>query len=221
MKRLFLELKAAQTWLRRHVGRQRKVWPHLGPCDSSHSYGIGNLQIRQWGQGTKLHIGRFCSIADSVSVFLGGNHRSDWGTTYPFGSRSTEDFPCAVASQVSGHGDVFIGNDVWVGSGATILSGVTIGDGAVIGARAVVGCDVPPYAVVVGNPARVLRLRFDEAQIARLVSLRWWHLSNEEILSLIPLLCSDRIDDLIAALVRLRAAEETDCRRQERQRQPA
>jgi len=128
--------------------------------------------------GRSLRIGKFCSIAQEVTIHLGGNHRTDRISTYQFVA-----FPSVwpeanylAADEVYGFskGDVNIGNDVWIGQGATILSGVTIGDGAVIGARAVVTKDVEPYAIVGGNPARLLRKRFDEDTIRQLLDSRWW-----------------------------------------------
>jgi carbonic anhydrase/acetyltransferase-like protein (isoleucine patch superfamily) len=97
-------------------------------------------------------------------------------------------------------GGVAIGNDVWIGSGAVVLSGVHIGDGAVIGAHAVVARDVPAYAVVAGNPAQALRMRFDDATIAALVEAAWWELPRNEVERLIPLLQSTRAAELIAAV---------------------
>ncbi len=94
---------------------------------------------------------------------------------------------------------------MWLGSGAVILSGVTIGHGAVVAAHALVTRDVPPYAIVGGNPAKVIRFRFDEKLVAALLEVRWWDLPRERIASLIPLLQSDRIPELIAAVKVLRA----------------
>lgn len=89
-------------------------------------------------------------------------------------------------------GNTVIGNDVWIGQNAVILPGVHIGDGAIIGANSVVGCDVAPYAIVIGNPAKELRKRFDGKLIDLMLRLRWWDKSIEEINSLIPILtCSD------------------------------
>ncbi len=184
---------------------------HLAAAARRHGYSIGEYSygrpiLRFAGPGTGLTIGRYCSIADGVEIFLAGNHRLDWIATYPF-----SDF-ADLWPQAKGHpsthasaGPVTIGNDVWIGSGATILSGVTIGDGAVIGARAVVARDVPAYGVVVGNPGRVVRRRFDEATIAALLDLRWWDLPQDRVAGIARLLQSDRVEDLIAALRALRA----------------
>jgi len=153
-------------------------------------------QVLSWGEGAKLKIGNFCSIAHGVIVFLGGEHRSDWVTTYAFSVTWPE-----VAGHITGHpktkGNVVIGNDVWIGLNACILSGVTIGDGAVIGAQAVVAKNVPPYAIVAGNPARVIRYRFDEQVIAKLLAIAWWNWPDAEIAQAMPFLLSDDISSFI------------------------
>ncbi len=169
-------------------------------------YSYGHPKVRFPETGARLTIGRYCSIADKVEIFLGGNHRTDWVSTYPFDNRPGlwTAPPGGERSHVS-RGDVSIGNDVWIGSGAAILSGVTIGDGAVIGARAVVTRDVPPYAIVAGNPAKVVRKRFDDARIAALLEVAWWDLPRSEVESLIPLLQSHDIDALVDHVRRIRS----------------
>lgn len=151
----------------------------------------GTPRIFHWGEPAKLSIGAYCSIAEGVQIFLGGNHRLDWATTYPF----TALWP--QAASIPGHpatkGDVVIGNDVWIGNEAVILSGVTIGDGAVIGAAAVLGRDVEPYAIVAGNPARMVRKRFSEDVIRRLLALRWWDWDESRIERYLPLMLSEQI----------------------------
>jgi acetyltransferase-like isoleucine patch superfamily enzyme len=162
-----------------------------------HTYGLENIKVRSWGEGAQLHIGSFCSIADNVTIFLGGNHRTDWVTTYPFGHIGPWDY------HGKGHpatkGDVIIGNDVWLGSGCTIMSGV-IGDGAIVSARAVVTKDIPAYSIAAGNPARIVKKRFTDEQIDALLAKPWWELDDNRIQELIPLLCSDNVDELICAL---------------------
>jgi virginiamycin A acetyltransferase len=92
-------------------------------------------------------------------------------------------------------GDTIIGNDVWIGQNATILPGVKIGDGAIIGMKSVVGSDVEPYTIVAGNPAKVIRKRFDEELIELMLKLKWWDLPVEEINKLIPLLHDNNIEN--------------------------
>jgi len=136
--------------------------------------------------GAKLIIGNFCSIGANVTIHLGGNHRTDFVTTYPLFRLFADDWPDPKLPTIEdfwgiSKGDVVVGNDVWIGFGATILSGVTIGDGAVIGARAVVTSDVEPYAIVVGNPARLVKKRYDEETINRLLETKWWDWPIEKI----------------------------------------
>lgn len=168
--------------------------PHV--TVGEHTYGLP--VVHSWDDTTKLRIGKFCSIADEVHFLLGGNHRSDWVSTYPFNVLH-EKFPNAAA--VKGHpatkGDIVVGNDVWIGSGALILSGVTIGDGAVIGAHAVVGGNVAPYEIVVGNPMKSVRKRFSEAQIKDLLDIAWWNWDEEKINENVQLICSENIQQFI------------------------
>lgn len=150
----------------------------------------GDPKILSWKEGAVFKIGAFCSIAAGVKIFLGGEHRVDWVTTYPF------NVLWPSGQNLKGHpktkGDVVIGNDVWIGTEAVIMSGVTIGDGAVVGARAVVTKDIEPYAIYAGNPARFVKKRFDDATIQELLELKWWQFSDEEIEALLPhLLNSD------------------------------
>jgi acetyltransferase-like isoleucine patch superfamily enzyme len=155
----------------------------------------GKPTVHDYGLGVTLCVGAFCSLAD-VTIFLGGEHRVDWVTTYPFSVMWEE------AEEIAGHpttkGDVVIGNDVWIASGATILSGTTIGDGAVVGAGAVVSGVVAPYAIAAGNPAREVRKRFDDATIERLVAAAWWDWPEDDIRAALPLLLSDDVTGLLA-----------------------
>lgn len=184
---------------------------HLAKWVKTHGFSIGAYsygrpKVRFAEAGRHLTIGRYCSIADGVEILLGGGHRLDWVTTYPFAAMGGL-WPGVDAPgdyHVS-RGDVTIGSDVWLGSGCLILSGVEIGHGAVVGARAVVTRDVPAYAVVAGNPARVIRHRFDPPTVAGLVETAWWELPPETVRSLVPLLQSGRVADLVAAARAARA----------------
>ena len=142
-------------------------------------YSYGTPSIHFATSGAKLKIGRFVSIADGVTIFLGGEHRHDWITTYPL--MRLFDSLQDILGHPKSKGDVVIGNDVWVGRGAFISSGVNIGDGAVIGAHAVVTNDVAPYSLTAGNPARHIRYRFDDAIISGLLEIRWWDWSDADI----------------------------------------
>lgn len=154
------------------------------------SYGAPMLAYSD--SGAELHIGKFCSIGLQVAIYLGGNHRADWITTYPFSALSA--LFRTSHQHIKGHpatkGDVHIGNDVWIANSATILSGVTIGDGAVIGCGALVSKDIPPYAIAAGNPAKVIRTRFAESIVERLLAIRWWDWDIESINDAVPLLMS-------------------------------
>lgn len=155
------------------------------------TYGHEKSRVFEWGEGRALRIGSFCSISAEVSFFLGGEHRVDWASTFPFGhvfQKETGILNPPIPGHPASKGDVTIGNDVWIGRGATFLSGVTVGDGAVVGARAVVSADIPPYAVAAGNPARVVRLRFEEEIIDLLLKLQWWGLPVNTIRELAPIL---------------------------------
>ncbi|MGB8468133.1 MAG: CatB-related O-acetyltransferase [Candidatus Babeliales bacterium] len=158
-----------------------------------HSYGIPI--IKSWGDGTSWSVGKFCSIADGATFFLGGNHRMDWITTYPFPAFFPE--ANSIAEYKSTKGNVAIGNDVWIGTHAIILSGVTVGDGAVVGAYSIVTKNVPPYAVVAGNPARIIKYRFTPEIIAALLKMQWWNWPIEKIKTHMHILCSTRIDQFI------------------------
>jgi virginiamycin A acetyltransferase len=126
--------------------------------------------------GDKLRIGRFCQIASGVKFVLnGGNHRTDLFTTYPFpvfgqGWEAAFD-PATFPSK----GDLVVENDVWLGHDALLMPGVRVGNGAIVATRAVVTRDVPDYAIVAGNPAQVVRRRYDETTVARLLAVAWWH----------------------------------------------
>jgi len=154
----------------------------------------GKPLVHSWGEPSTLKIGKFCSISGNVHILLGGNHRTDWITTYPFpvfwdNAKHTTD-------QSISKGDVSIGNDVWIGMGAMILSGVTIGNGAVIGASAVVSKDVPSYSIVAGNPAVVVKKRFPEEDISILEKIQWWDWDDPKIKASMHLLLDSQIEKL-------------------------
>lgn len=197
-----------RSFLRRWINPDNQTRIHLAKLLARRpgqivvgAFTYGRPKVRFPESGARLSIGRYGSIADGVEILLGGNHRTDWATTYPFPALSAL-WPAAQG--MGGHdatrGDVAIGHDVWLGSQAMIMSGVTIGHGAVVAARAVATRDVPPYAIVAGNPARVVRLRLPEAQIEALLASRWWERPPEHVSQLLPLLMSDRIDELVAAI---------------------
>lgn len=158
------------------------------------SYGTPTLKL--WGECERISIGAFCSIADGVTLFAGGEHNTHWVTTYPL-RIALGDVRAGSDGHPASKGETRIGNDVWIGHGATILSGVTIGDGAVIGACSVVASDVPAYHIVAGNPARILKPRFSDERISALQRIAWWNWPIERIQAASDLLCSAHIDKFI------------------------
>lgn len=161
-----------------------------------YSYYDSSIDLRRYGnQKNKLYIGNFCSISKNLTVFLGGNHRTDWVTTFPFNVLWDS------AKHIKGHpstkGDVIIKNDVWIGENVTILSGITIENGAVIGANSVVARNVEPYSIVAGNPIKLINKRFSYKQIDNLLKIQWWNWDDDKIKKFIPLLLNDDIDEFI------------------------
>lgn len=141
----------------------------------------------------KLIIGKFCSIAHGAKfLFNGGNHKKDACVNYPFAIfGQLWDHQLDVTDSWDNKGDIVIGNDVWIGYEALIMAGVTIGDGARIGSRSIVTRDVEPYAVVAGSPARQIKKRFEDSEIALLEELKWWDWSEERIKRNLGLLMGD------------------------------
>ena len=173
-----------------------------------HTYGFENIKI-EWGNfshynkivddyiNPELNIGKFCSIGSNIKVFLGGNHRLDWITTYPFGHINSDYFnsfngyghPCT-------NGDINIGNDVWIGNDVTIMSGVNIGSGSVISSNSYVVSNIKPYSVNGGNPCKFYYYRFEEEIINKLLKLKWWDMEVDDINKILPILCSNDFESL-------------------------
>ncbi|MDO4314527.1 MAG: CatB-related O-acetyltransferase [Oscillospiraceae bacterium] len=153
--------------------------------------------------GDRLIIGKFCAIASGVRFIMGpANHRTGSVTTYPFnvfGGAWAENTPPHL-EQLPFKGDTVVGNDVWIGRNSVILPGVRIGDGAIVAAQSVVTRDVAPYTVVGGNPARLLKNRFDGELTELLLRLRWWDLEGEALVEMLPLLCDPDLEKVRLAL---------------------
>lgn len=147
----------------------------------------------QW-EVDKLYIGNYVCIGAETIILMGGNntHRIDWFSSYPFMEKIVE----AYARK----GDTVIKDGVWIGMRAIIMPGVTIGEGAVIAAGSIVTADVAPYTIVGGNPARLIRPRFDEQTVARLLALKIYELSEKQIDRLLPFLCGKDINALEEAV---------------------
>ncbi|SFT29084.1 Acetyltransferase (isoleucine patch superfamily) [Methylobacterium sp. yr668] len=169
---------AIREYFSSHAPEHRVFAPHIdwgGPpeCATAGAHTYGDPRILYYPPAS-VKFGRYCSIAESVTIIL-ANHIMTAATTYPFKLEQYY-WPSQIANNVSDFTpkDVTIGNDVWIGRGATILSGATIGDGAIIGADTVVRGDVPPYSIFVGNPGKVVRLRFPSDVVERFLRLKWW-----------------------------------------------
>jgi virginiamycin A acetyltransferase len=153
--------------------------------------------------GDKLIIGKFCQIAAGVEFIMNGaNHKMNCISTYPFYIMGWEqnvpplsDFPLK--------GDTVVGNDVWIGQNATVLPGVHIGDGAIIGASSVVGNNVEPYSISAGNPARLIKKRFDEELIELLENLKWWDLPYNQVSNLVPILHDTDLEKVKSEICKL------------------
>ncbi|WP_310618728.1 CatB-related O-acetyltransferase [Flexibacterium corallicola] len=148
----------------------------------------------------RLVIGRFCAIATGTTFQMnGGNHLLDGFSTYPFAifGNGWEDGFHITNYEKANRGDTIVGNDVWFGRDAHIMPGVTISDGAIIGAKAVVTKDVPAYAVVAGNPARVVKYRFDEDTIETLLQIAWWNWDQDKLSRNINAIRGSDLDKLL------------------------
>lgn len=167
-------------------------------------YTYGKPKVVCTTNGFSVSFGNFCSISNDVTIYLGGNHRTDWVTTYPFGHIHQGIFN---SFNGKGHprsnGNVTIGNDVWICENVIIMSGVKIGDGAVIANNSHVVKDVEPYTIVGGNPAKFIKYRFSKEQIEKLLKLQWWNLPDAKINKILPLLCQSDVDKLIVELENL------------------
>lgn len=156
--------------------------------------------LYEWN-GDKLTIGKFCQIAAGVEFIMNGaNHQMNSVSTFPFYTLEGWEMDPPSVSDMPLKGDTVIGNDIWIGQNAVILPGVHIADGAIIGANSVVGCDILPYSIVAGNPAREIRKLFDDELIQLLLTFRWWDKSIDEINSLIPLLTCSNLEKVKAEI---------------------
>ena len=157
-----------------------------------YTYGYSYLNLIEFGNGTNLEIGKFCSISEGVKIFLDyGGHNPDFTSSYPFQHLYDDKFSGKEYLKehenknslggAKNKGDVIIGNDVWIGLDALIMNGVKIGDGSIIGANSVITKDVKPYEFVAGNPGKHINFRFDDEIIKLLKSLEWWNLEDKLI----------------------------------------
>lgn len=145
----------------------------------------------------KLYIGNYVCIGAETVILMGGNntHRMDWFSCYPFVEKIVESY--------QQRGDTIIDDGVWIGMRAMLMPGVHIGEGAVIAAGSIVTKDVAPYSVVAGNPAKLIKQRFDTQTIKRLLDLRIYDKSEEKISQLLPYLCSNNMEALQQAIEKI------------------
>jgi len=146
-----------------------------------HTYGVTWRKVLFPSKDAPLEVGAFCSVAGQMLFMCSGHHLTGSATSFPIYSRLLKQ-PEPIANG-GRPGGITVGNDVWIGHGAIVLPGVQIGDGAVVGAGAVVTRSVPPYAIVGGSPARLIRYRFSQDIISKLLTIRWWHWDDEKIKS--------------------------------------
>ena len=173
----------------------RRFWGWLEPpvriADTKifHDFSIGAFSYLSGGFFYHSHIGRYCSFANQIHMGQ-GNHPMNWLSTHPFQyqkgifnvnrnfeyfTQYNEDQSLVInAPESIKPGKVFVGNDCWIGTGVYIKNGITIGSGAVVGARSVVTKDLPPYSIAVGSPAKVIKYRFDDSIIQKLLEVEWW-----------------------------------------------
>ncbi|MGV8859686.1 MAG: CatB-related O-acetyltransferase [Pseudomonas sp.] len=165
----------------------------------NYSIGVGTYgipEVIEFDDVTTLKVGAYTSIADGVRILLGGEHRTDWITTYPFPAMIDE--VKDIVDFAPSKGDVVIGSDCWICTNAVILSGVTVGHGAVVAAGAVVTKDVAPFSVVGGNPCKFIKWRFEEDTREILLGSAWWDWPVAEVKAVARTLCSSDMDAFIA-----------------------
>lgn len=159
-------------------------------------YSYGGLKVLTFGEGYKVKIGDFCSIGPNVLFVLKADHSIDTISTFPFKVKVLGEKAEAISK-----GDIILDDDVWIGANVTVLSGVHIGQGAVVAAGAVVNSDVPPYAVIGGVPAKIIKYRFDESIIAKLISVNYRTVTEDKMRSNIDYfylpITTDNCDGLI------------------------
>lgn len=186
--------RAAELYLGRDEAVQRRLQRQGRVFIGAESYGVSTIHTFVHDT-TCLRIGNYSSVG--CTILLGGEHAHDMVTTYPhriqwgMAEAGEDGFPAKT-------GDTLIGSDAWVAYGATLLSGVHVGDGAIVANGALVTKDVPPYAIVGGCPAKVIRYRFTDEQIEALLDIRWWDWPQDEVRAAVPHLASRDVDAFIA-----------------------
>lgn len=154
----------------------KDTWPWQGIKIGRHSYGLKPSSVMFYSPTIDLQVGNFCSIAKEVVFLIKAQHPIDTASTFPLRT-------FARGTEYLGSKPIIVGHDVWIGFRSTIMSGVTLGNGSIVAAGSVVTKDVPPYAIVAGVPAKILRYRYDEKTIARMEEIAWWFWDDDKITS--------------------------------------
>lgn len=160
-------------------------------------YTYGIPKILHFSGSIELEIGRFCCISDDVKFIFGGQHHYEHISQYALIPQMQKVFD-NVDYEDKPSKPIKIGNDVWIGYNVTILNGVTIGDGAVLGTNTTIAKDIPPYSIVIGNPAIIIKYRFSEVQINALERIKWWNWDIEKIKRNLPLIMSENVEKFIS-----------------------
>jgi len=197
LKEAYVLGEANKRWRSNNGHNATKI---ISDCDQKNvsvgNYTYGDLNIHTFSSDKKVSIGHFCSIADDVVFLLAGNHFLDTISTYPFQKKIIN----SNAESLS-KGDIIIDDDVWIGKGVLILSGVHVGQGSVIAAGAVVAKDIPPYSLAAGVPAKVIKKRFDDETISKLLKINWAECTEECVRKNVDLLYKKidkkNVDDVI------------------------
>lgn len=184
--------------LRIKLGLKKDPLPPLPGVEiGRHTYGLNKESFFSPHKNVPVRIGSFCSVGPGVLFICAAKHRLDAVTTYPiqFANGKIRNAPGD-----EGNGPITVGHDVWIGARSIILGGVTVGNGAVLGAGSIVTRDVPPYAIAVGNPARIIRYRFAPEIIERLQSSQWWNWSDDLIRERVELLTTVGAESFVNAV---------------------
>lgn len=172
-----------------------------------YTYGINEMVLITHGaRDVDMSVGSFSSIAAGIHVFAnqGKGHEATRCSTFPFGQIHKDVF--SNLKHIDGFkakGPITIGNDVWIGGGSTLSSGVTIGDGAIIASFSMIVKDVPPYAIVGGNPAKLIKYRFSEDIIKRFLEIKWWDYEDYKINKILYLLQSEPTLEILDSMEKM------------------
>ncbi len=196
---------------RLYIRKRRKLWKKLNTNNFTNmindfdfdlvsvgNFSYGDLFVLSANKVNKLKIGHFCSIADNVKFILNSDHPTNHISTYPFKTMILNKGPEAISK-----GDIVIEDDVWIGSSSMIMSGVKVGQGAIVAAGAVVTKDVPPYAIVGGVPAKVIKYRFDEKIIEKLKCFDYSKLQKEVVQDNQELFYQDITEEIVDKMIKL------------------